>query len=181
MRKTVALLASLTLSGLLLASCSAKEAVKEKEETKIETAVKKLEEAAEKFEEKSPTEDKTFAIGDKITFEGESSLTITGVNYTDERNQFADVEPLHVLVVTYNVDNLSDDDYVVGSELELYVNGKKMETYPIANTFDTVSPGRSFEGASQAFAITEEGEFELEVEPSISFNTKPAIVKFTVQ
>lgn len=123
----------------------------------------------------------TYSFGDQITFEKEAAITLTGAAYTDERNQFEKSEPLHVLVVTYTVENLSDKDYVVGSELELYVNGKKMDTYPVATTFSTLSAGRIHEGATQAFAITEEGDYELEVEPSISFTSKPVVIPFTVQ
>lgn len=169
----------LVLAGFALTACSPKEAIKEK--TKLETAVEKLEEVAEQFEEKEATNAKpTFSIGEAITFEKAARITITGASYTDERNMFEDVEPLHVLVVSYNVENLSDKDYYVGSELELYVNGKKMETYPVATTVDTISAGRSFEGDTQAFAVTEDEDYELEVEPSSSFNTKPAIVTFSV-
>lgn len=156
------------LSSAVSATCSpGKEAVKGNDEKQIEQS--------------SNSQEENFAIGDTISFEGEANIQVTSVAYTDERNQFADSQPLHVLVVTYDIENLSDKDYVIGNELELYVNGKKMETYPITLNFDTISAGRTFEGAIQAFAITEEGEYELEVKSSFSFNAEPAIIPFSVQ
>ena len=75
----------------------------------------------------SSSSQNTYNVGDTITFEDEAQFTITGAEWTDERNQFDDTNPEKVLKVTYNVTNLSDDDYVLGSDLELYVNGQKME------------------------------------------------------
>ncbi|HFR3343069.1 TPA: DUF4352 domain-containing protein [Streptococcus suis] len=169
MKRTITLLSAVALTGLLLTACSSNEA------TKTSSAPEVTETSS------SSTEQTSFKIGDTLTFDGEANITITGVSYTDERNEFAEVDPLKVIVVSYNVENLSDKDYVIGSEISLYVNGKKMESYPVATTLDTISAGRTFEGASQAFAITEEGEYELEVVPSLSFTAKPAIVPFTIE
>lgn len=175
MKKIFSLISTLTLASLLLTGCSSSEPT-------ASSSSQETTEASSSSETSSSSEEKTkFSIGETITFEGEASITITGVSYTDERNQFDNSNPLKVLVVTYNVENLSDKDYVIGSELSLYVNGKKMDSYPVATTLDTISAGRIFEGASQAFGITEEGEYELEVTPSLSFTAKPAIVAFTVE
>lgn len=170
MKKQLLFLSTLALATVSLAACSpnSNQATAEPASSASSTT--------------APAEEKkAFAIGDTLTFDGEAAITVTAAAYTDERNQFADSDPLHVLAVTYNVDNLSDKDYVIGSEITLYVNGKKMETYPIATTLDTISAGRSFEGATQGFAITEEGDYELEIKPSLSFTAKPAVIKFTVQ
>lgn len=171
MKRKLLTLSSLVLAGLVLTACG-----KTSTEPKVEESTPSSSTVA-----KAENTKKEFAVGDKITFDGEAAITVTGVAYTDERNQFADSNPLHVLVVTYNVENLSEKDYVVGSEVTLYANGKKMETYPISTTFETISAGRSFEGATQGFAITEEGDYELEIKPMFSFSSKPAVVKFTVQ
>lgn len=175
MKQKFVTLSILALTSLSLTACGAtsKEATVEPAASSNTTASSSTTKPAE--------EKKVFAIGDKLTFDGEAAITVTAATYTDERNQFADSEPLHVLAVTYNVENLSDKDYVIGNEVTLYVNGKKMETYPISTTFETISAGRSFEGATQGFAITEEGDYELEVKPSLSFTSKPAVIKFTVQ
>ena len=123
----------------------------------------------------------SYNVGDTITFEDEAQFTITGAEWTDERNQFDDTNPEKVLKVTYNVTNLSDDDYVLGSDLELYVNGQKMEDYPNGGTFDTISAGRSYEGAVQYFGVNGSGDMEIEVSPAFSFTSDKAIVKLDIQ
>ena len=152
---------------MLLTACSNNETPNTSEST----------EAAQAQAENQQTATK---IGDTITFDKEAEIVIKSAEYTDERNEFADSKPLHVLKVTYDVKNLTEQDYVVGNEVNLYVNGKKMETYPIDVTFETISAGRSFENAVQGFAITEEGNYELEVTPSISFTAKPVVIPFVV-
>lgn len=102
---------------------------------------------------------------------------MTGVDFTEERNQFVNKNPDRVMQVTYNVKNLSNNDLVLGSDIELYVNGKKMETYPNEMTVDTISSGRSYEGAKINFAVTESGDMELEVKPSFSFTSKAKNIK----
>lgn len=120
-------------------------------------------------------------IGDTITFDKEAEITIKEVAFTDYRNEFADLKPAKVLVVTYDVKNLSENDYVVGSELSLYVNGKKAETYPIENvTLDSISAGRIFENAQSGFAIMEDGDIELEIVPTMSFTSKPIVMPIKV-
>ncbi|MGT2929426.1 immunity protein [Streptococcus dentasini] len=120
---------------------------------------------------------KTYKVGDKITFDGKLEITITSVEWTDERNMFDDSNPEKVLKVTYDITNLSDEDYPVGSELNLYAGGEKMETYPNDNTFETISSGRSYQGATQHFGVTSDGDLELEIEPSFSVDGNPVIVK----
>ena len=124
---------------------------------------------------------KVYKVGDVITFKDEAEITITGAEWSDERNEFADTTPEKVLKVTYNVNNLSDDDYVLGDDLELYVNGQKMDTYPNGGTLDSISKGRSFEGAVQYFGVNGSGDIEVEVEPSFSFTAEPAVVKLDIQ
>jgi len=123
----------------------------------------------------------TYKVGDVITFDDEAEFTITGAEWTDERNEFDDTNPERVLKVTYNVKNLSNDDYVLGTDLELYVNGQKMDTYPNDSTFDSISKGRSYEGAVEYFGVNGSGDIEVEVEPSFSFTTEPAVVKLDIQ
>ena len=124
-------------------------------------------------------EKKTYGIGDKITFEGKAEYTITNVEWTEERNQFEQSNPEKVLKVTYNVTNLSDKDAVVGMGMDWYVGGKKMETYANSNTTETISAGRSYEGAVQHFGVNGSGSKELEIKPFMDFSgTKPAIVTF---
>ena len=80
-----------------------------------------------------------------------------------------------MLLVTYDIKNISDKKYSVGSELDLYVNGKKAQEYHIKVTLDTITPNRIFENATQAFAVNEDGELELEVSPFLSQKPKKII------
>ena len=106
--------------------------------------------------EKSSEKKSAYAIGDKIVFD----------------------KPDKVLKVTYNVKNLSDKDLAVGVDINLFVGGNKMESYPNTNTMGSISPGRSMEGAVQHFGVKGDGKLELEIKPFTAFNEKPAIVAF---
>ena len=59
--------------------------------------------------------------------------------------------------------------------MRLYVNGKKAESYPVQLTLETISANRVFENATQAFAVNEDGELELEVQPFMSQKGKKII------
>lgn len=63
--------------------------------------------------------------------------------------------------------------------MDLYINNKATESYPVGTILATIASGRSMEGATAAFAVNEEGTAELEVEPGFQFSKdlKPAIVK----
>ena len=82
-----------------------------------------------------------------------------------------------MLKVTYDVKNISEKDYLVGQELALYVNGKKMSSYPIESTIETISANRSIENAVAAFGVNGDKDFELEVAPSFDISGKKEIVK----
>lgn len=162
------------LSVAILASCSTGNSTSEPK--KVGEA-NQTEETTQTTTEKQSTT-KTFAVGDKILFEGNAEFTITGVEWTGDRNSFEDVQPEKVLKVTYNVTNVSSEDIYVGGDLSLYVDGNKMETYPNENTYNSLSPNRSFEGATLHFGVNGNGSLELEIKPSWAFDEtiKPAIV-----
>lgn len=163
------LLSALLLSTLFLTACSSNDS------TETVTSNK------EQTNQVAVTEkENSYKVGDTITFDGEVAVTVTSVAYTDERNEFADVEANKVLLVTYDVENLSDSDYAIGGEISLYVNGKKANTYPVAVTLDGISANRTYEGATQAFAIVEEGDMELEIAPTFSFTAKAVVMPITV-
>ena len=128
--------------------------------------------------EKSSEKKSTYAIGDKIVFDKQAEYTITNVEWTDERNDFDETNPDKVLKVTYNFKNLSDIYLAVVVDIDLFVGGNKMETYPNTNSMGSISPGRSMEGAVQHFGVKGDGKLELEVKPFAAFNEKPAIVAF---
>ncbi len=95
-------------------------------------------------------------MGDTIIFKDVAEITITNIAWTDERNEVSDIVANKVLLVTYNVTNLTDKDYVVGEDMDLYVNNKVTESYPVGTILETIAPGRSIEGATTAFAVNEE-------------------------
>ena len=119
-----------------------------------------------------------YKVGDTIVFKDVAEITITNVAWTDERNSASDIVANKVLLVTYNLTNLTDDDYVVGEDIDLYVNNKSTESYPVGTILETIAAGRSIEGATAAFAVNEDGTAELEVEPGFQINSKlkPAVV-----
>ena len=119
-----------------------------------------------------------YKVGDTIVFKDVAEITITNVAWTDERNSVSDIVANKVLLVTYNLTNLTDDDYVVGEDIDLYVNNKSTESYPVGTILETIAAGRSIEGATAAFAVNEDGTAELEVEPGFQINSKlkPAVV-----
>lgn len=182
--KKVCLFGISLLSVAILAACSSgtdTESSKSASSSSTTEQTSKTSTKASKDKKTDSNQKKTYKVGDTITFKDKAEITITGAEWTDERNQFEDSNPEKVLKVTYNVKNISDEDYSVGSDLELYVNGKKMESYANDNTLETISAGRSYEGATQHFGVTGSGNIEVEVKPSFSFDSDKAIVKLDIK
>ncbi|MEX2805001.1 hypothetical protein AB3329_07810 [Streptococcus sp. H31] len=161
--KKISLWGVTLLSAAVLVACST--------DTNSSTASSGQEQSA------SAQSQKTYAVGDTIKFDDEAEITITSAEYTEERNEFADEEPEKVLTVKFNVNNLSDEDYIIGNEIELYVGSNKMDTYPLDMTLETISPGRSYENATISFGVNGTGDKELEISPSLSFTSSKEIVK----
>ena len=113
--KKIKVLLSLILTGsITLTGCSSekKEEVKNNNSsTSTQTPVKNNNEAK---------------LGEKLIFENEAEITVKKAEWTQERNLAADIEAKKVLLVTYDVKNLTDKDYSVGYETDLYINGKKL-------------------------------------------------------
>ena len=161
MKKSRILLSTFLASAVVLAGCSSK--------TETSSSSNKTE---KKEEKKNSNEAK---LGTPIAFDKEVEIPVKTAAWTDERNQFADKPAKKVLLVTYDVKNLSDKDYAVGTDIKLYVNGKKAESYPVQVKLDSISPNRVAENVTQAFAVNEDGALELEVQPMFSFKDKKII------
>lgn len=157
MKKSRILLTTFLASAVVLAGCS------------LETETSS---SSNKTEQKTSNEAK---LGTPITFDKEVEITVKTAAWTNERNQFADIPAKKVLLVSYDVKNLSDKDYPIGTDINLYVNGKKAESYPVQVKLDSISPNRIAENVTQAFAVNEEGSLELEVQPFMSNNGKKII------
>lgn len=161
MKKSRILLSALLSSAVVLAGCSSS--------TDKSSSSGKTE---QKEEKKTSNEAK---LGTPITFDKTAEITVKSAQWTAERNQFEKKEAKKVLLVTYDVKNLSDKDYPVGTDVKLYVNGKKAESYPVQVKLDSISPNRISENVTQAFAVNEDGSLELEVQPTFSFKDKKII------
>lgn len=161
MKKSRILLSTFLASAVVLAGCSSK--------TENSSSSNKTE---QKEEKKTSNEAK---LGTPITFDKTAEITVKSATWTNERNQFEKKEAKKVLLVTYDVKNLSDKDYPVGTDIKLYVNGKKAESYPVQVKLDSISPNRIAENVTQAFAVNEDGSLELEVQPTFSFKDKKII------
>ena len=168
MKKKFTLFTVAALSLFALGACSTTTPTK-KETSNSATKASSTTEAATNTE---------YKVGDTIVFKDVAEITITNVAWTDERNSVSDIVANKVLLVTYNLTNLTDDDYVVGEDIDLYVNNKSTESYPVGTILETIAAGRSIEGATAAFAVNEDGTAELEVEPGFQINSKlkPAVV-----
>ena len=168
MKKKFPLFTVAALSLFALGACSTTTPTK-KETSDSATKASSTTEAATNTE---------YKVGDTIVFKDVAEITITNVAWTDERNSASDIVANKVLLVTYNLTNLTDDDYVVGEDIDLYVNNKSTESYPVGTILETIAAGRSIEGATAAFAVNEDGTAELEVEPGFQINSKlkPAVV-----
>lgn len=162
MKKSRILLSTFLASAVVLAGCS----------SKTETSSSSSNKTEQKEEKKTSNEAK---LGTPITFDKTVEITVKTAEWTDERNQFSDKPAKKVLLVTYDVKNLSDKDYPVGTDIKLYVNGKKAESYPVQVKLDSISPNRISENVTQAFAVNEDGSLELEVQPMFSFKDKKII------
>lgn len=137
--------------------------------------------------EKKKEEKKEYAIGETVnvkTDDGEYNITITGVTETADRNQFAEVEAQRVIIVSYTYENVSyeDDLYISEMNVKAYDKGNtKLETYPASErTYpDSISAGRNT-SASMAFALNnDENYVELEYYDNM-FNSK-SDCKFILQ
>ena len=164
MKKTKVLLTTLLAGAVVLSGCSSE---------KKEEANNNNSSSTEQKQEKKNNNETT--LGSPIVFDKQAEITVKSVTWTDERNSFESKPAKKVLLVTYDIKNLSDKDIPVGVELSLYINGKKAESYPIQVTLNSLSPNRTLENAKHAFAVNEEGSLELEVQPFMSTSGKKII------
>lgn len=173
------------LSILTLAACSKSTKDNTSASTKASSSVAKKDDNSTSKENKTPAssdkkedvKSKKFAVGDKITFDNVGEYTITNVEWTDELD-FDKNSSNKALKITYDVTNLSDKDLSFGNDIELYVDGKKMEPYT-SNVMGFVSPDITFK-LNKNFKVVGNGDFELKVKPPVDSVSKSAIVAFTL-
>ncbi|HCC93663.1 MAG TPA: phage immunity protein, partial [Flavobacteriaceae bacterium] len=119
-----------------------------------------------------------YSVGDTVKV-GDAEYTLTGVELSDERNQFDETNPAEVVKISYTVKNNSDSDLPVGADVDVYgSDDKKAESYPNENTMGSVAPGKQMD-CVQHFGINGTGEIEIHFAPLISFEDA-AIYKATI-
>lgn len=134
----------------------------------------------EKGDLKKDKSTKIKQVGETTEIDG-VSFTLDNASFTDERNEFADVQADRVLKVDMTVKNNSDHDIPVGGDVKVYADGKQVKNYPINDTLiDSLSPGRSISG-SEGFAINgNPNKIELEFQPLTTFSNKRYIYEINV-
>ncbi|MGH2183110.1 phage immunity protein, partial [Enterococcus faecalis] len=77
---------------------------------------------------------------------GNAEYTLTGVELTEERNEFTEKETAQVVKVSYIVKNNDDKDIPVGMDIEVYgSDNKKAQTYPNVNTMGSVASAKEMD------------------------------------
>ncbi|EKL7633980.1 DUF4352 domain-containing protein [Enterococcus faecalis] len=123
-------------------------------------------------------ENKFYNIGDTVKV-GNAEYTLTGVELTEERNEFTEKQPAQVVKVSYIVKNNGDKDIPVGMDIEVYgSDNKKAETCPNDNTMGSVASGKEMDCIAH-FGLNQPGEIEIQFSPIVSFE-KAAKFKATV-
>ena len=119
-------------------------------------------------------------VGETTEIDG-VSFTLDNASYTDERNEFSEIQADRVLKIDMTVKNNSDHDIPVGTDIKVYADGKQVKSYPINDTLlDSLSPGRSISG-SGGFAINgNPKKIELEFQPLTTFSNKRYIYEINV-
>lgn len=110
-------------------------------------------------------------IGDTWTVDGEWSVTVTGVEVTDYRNQFSEKDPAAVYIVTYNYTNLGYEDnldimdglYISLDDTIVDKNGVIGYSYPIIlDSYPQETPiGATCTNAQAGIGVENEGTFQL--------------------
>lgn len=127
---------------------------------------------------KEKNADSFYKVGDTVKV-GKAEYTLTGVELTEERNQFTEKQPAQVVKVSYVVKNNGDKDIPVGMDIEVYgSDNKKAETYPNDNTMGSVAPGKEMDCIAH-FGLNQTGEIEIQFSPIVSFE-KAAKFKATI-
>ena len=124
-----------------------------------------------KADEESSVEEQSqlLVVGDSATID-DITLTVNSVTFTDERNSYADTTPERVIAIEYTLENGQEGDYPFGMDMDLYVDGKKADTYPLGTDFGSVSTGRAVD--SVAYFGVDGEEIELEWQPMFGMEDK---------
>lgn len=125
-------------------------------------------------------EETLLQIGDSATID-DITVTVNGVRYTDERNQYYEGHVDSVIIIDLTYANNTDSDIPVGTDFDVYADGAKMDTYPVdMPLFESLSAGRTVDGSLAYGIVGNPTLIELEFEPMLSFfNSEKAIFDIT--
>lgn len=109
---------------------------------------------------------KTYGLDDDIyinSTSGNYRIRFTDVTETSNRNQFSDVKADRVIIIEYEYENISYEDSLYVSSLNLKVydkNNNQLESYPATNTKygGSVAEGRKTT-ASIAYALNSDDDY----------------------
>lgn len=133
----------------------------------------------DKKKEKKKDEKKVYKIGDTVEFKN-TKFTLKEVTTTDERNQFADIDPTAVIKIEYELENTGDEDLPFGTDITVYdADGNKMESYPNENSLGSVASGKKVQG-EEHHAVEALGKIEIHYAPMISLE-KAAIFEVEIE
>lgn len=129
--------------------------------------------------EKKKDEKKVYKIGDTVEFKN-TKFTLKQVTTTDQRNEFADIDPTAVIMIEYELENTGDSDMPFGTDITVYdADGNKMDSYPNDNSLGSVAPGKKVQG-TEHHAVDSLGKIEIHYAPMISFE-KAAIFEVEIE
>ncbi|WP_213810445.1 hypothetical protein [Jeotgalicoccus sp. WY2] len=107
-------------------------------------------------------------------------FTLDAAYYTDERNEFAEIEADSVVILDVSFTNNTGEDYSPTFDMSVYADGSKAEEYPVGDiVLDVVSDGRSSSGSVAYALVGEPSEIELEFAPMMSFSGEKSIYTVT--
>lgn len=136
------------------------------------------EDVSKEQDQAEETKNETFAVGDTAEFK-DAKFTLKSVTTTDERNEFADTDPAAVIVIEYELENLSDNDLSYGMDITVYdADGNQMDTYPLENSMGALASGKKVQGV-EAHGIEALGTIEIHYAPLVSFD-KAAVFEVEV-
>lgn len=132
-----------------------------------------------KQEDEKKDEKKVYSIGDTVEFK-DAKFTLKAVTTTDERNEFADIDPTAVIKIEYELENLSDDDLSYGMDITVYdADGNQMETYPNDSSMGAIASGKKVQG-HEHHAVETLGKIEIHYAPIVSLE-KAAVFEVEVE
>lgn len=133
------------------------------------------EDTADVVEEETEVAQENLSVGDTVEIDG-VTVTIDNAYYTDERNEFAEIEADSVLVLDITFENNTGEDYSPAFDFEVYADGSKAEEYPVEDiVLESVSDGRNASGSLAYALVGEPSEIEVEFSPMFSFSGEKAI------